>query len=112
LIIGIVSIKKKEFTKPNKFIGYRTTLSRKNKDTWNVANKLMGKIDLISGVIMLPVSALAMIPFINKTESILYNAVSVITLVQVVILVLTIIPIEVTLNKTFDKDGNRKDNKH
>lgn len=109
IVIGIIYTKKKKLSKPNAFVGYRTSLSMKNEDTWFYANKLMGKVFLIFGSIILVSSSLIMIPFINKTESVINNAVIVITLVQTLLIALSAIPVEVKLRKTFDKDGKRID---
>ncbi len=109
IVIGIIYTKKKKLSKPNAFVGYRTSLSMKNEDTWLYANKLMGKVFLIFGLIILVSSSLIMIPFINKTESVINTAVTVITLVQTVLIALSAIPVEVKLRKTFDKDGKRID---
>lgn len=40
------------------FAGYRTTMSRKNKDTWKEANTYPGKILKLSGIIYLVPSLL------------------------------------------------------
>lgn len=107
IIMGIIFSKPK-LPKINKFIGYRTKLSMKNEDTWITANRLIGKIHLFTGIAMLVASSLSMIPFINKSADTINFAVLVTTLIQVVIIIITIIPVEVRLRKTFDEDGNRK----
>lgn len=107
IIVGFIFSKKK-LPKLNILLGYRTSLSMKNEDTWEVANRTLGKIWRIVGLIILPISVLATIPFIGKPEDTIGIAITVITLVQTIIIVLTIIPIEVKLRKTFDENGKRK----
>lgn len=42
----------------NGVFGYRTSMSMKNRDTWEFAHKYLGKIWSISGWIMLPITIL------------------------------------------------------
>ena len=107
IIIGLL-FTKRNLPKLNILIGYRTSLSMKNEDTWDVANRTLGKIWRIVGLIMLPVSAISTIPFLETPEDTIGTAITIITLVQTVIIVLTIIPVEIKLRKTFDQNGNKK----
>lgn len=107
LIIGLL-FRKRSLPKINFFLGYRTSLSTRNEDTWEVANRTLGKVWLTLGLITLPLSAISIIPFINKTEEAAGTALTILTLIQVVILILSIIPVELKLRKTFDENGKRK----
>ncbi len=111
LIIGIL-FKKRNLPRINFFLGYRTPLSMKNEKTWEVANRTLGKVWLWVGAITLPVSIFSILPFLNKSEDTLGTAITIISFIQVLIIVLTIIPVEKKLRETFDKNGNRKDNNH
>lgn len=93
----------------NLVFGYRTTMSTKNKDTWEFAHKHFGKIWFITGLILLPVSIIPMLLVLGKTDDIIGTVGSVICFAQLIPLIGSIIPTEIALKKTFDKEGNRKD---
>ena len=57
--------------KINFFFGYRTALSMKNKDTWDYAHKLIGKIWLILGAITLIISIIPMLFVIGKDDNLI-----------------------------------------
>ena len=88
--------------------GYRTPMSTKNKDTWEFAHKLLGKLWYRCGIVLLPLSVLAMLFVIDKRENVVAVTGEIICGVQVVIMVLVIHPIERALRKNFDKDGNKR----
>ena len=111
LIIGIL-FRKKNLPRINLFLGYRTPLSMKNKDTWEVANRTLGKVWLWAGSITLPVSLISVFPFLNDSENTLETAITIISFLQVLIIILTIIPVEKKLRNSFDENGNKKDNNH
>ena len=50
----------------NSLFGYRTTMSMKNKDTWEFAHHYCGRLWLVLGMIMLPLSVIPMLFFINQ----------------------------------------------
>jgi len=94
--------------KINRVYGYRTDMSMKNKDTWVFAHKHNGKIWRHVGLIMLLFSVCAMV-FVVGTGVVDVNVFGcVLVLVQVIVLFVSIIPTELVLRKTFDKQGNRK----
>ena len=88
--------------------GYRTPMSTKNKETWEFAHKYFGKLWYKFGIILLPVSIVAMLFVLGKSENIIGIVGEIICGVQVVLMVLVILPIEHALKKNFDKDGNRR----
>ena len=88
--------------------GYRTPMSTKNKDTWEFAHKLLGKLWYRCGIVLLPLSVLAMLFVLGKRENVVAITGEIICGVQVVIMVLVIHPIERALRKNFDKDGNKR----
>ncbi|NNJ31069.1 SdpI family protein [Lacrimispora defluvii] len=106
IVIGHIFIKNppKEI---NHLVGYRTTMSMKNKDTWEFAHHHCGKNWKITGLCMLIPSALVMLAFIGKDTQTVGKFGSVVIGVQTVILLASIIPTETALRKNFDKDGNR-----
>ncbi len=88
--------------------GYRTPMSTKNKDTWEFAHKLLGKLWYRCGIVLLPLSVLVMLLVLGKRENVVAITGEIICGVQVVIMVLVIHPIERALRKNFDKDGNKR----
>ena len=92
----------------NGLIGYRTTMSKKNKDTWDFAHNLCGKLWLKIGGALFFVSAVSQIPFYNAGENDLSVLTLVIEAVQLTVIIVSIYIVENKLKKTFDKDGKRK----
>lgn len=99
---------KKAPDKINILFGYRTTMSMKNQDTWQFAHKYCGKIWLVCGSVLLPLTVAGMLLLIGKGKDFIGNVGSIICMLQLIPLVLAILPTEIALKKTFDKDGNRK----
>ena len=93
----------------NDFLGYRTTMSMKNKDTWNFAHQYCGKLWRILGAILLLISFIPMLFLIGKDTEVIETFAGVISIVQVIVLLVSIIPTEIALKRTFDKYGNRKE---
>lgn len=94
--------------KINSFYGYRTSMSRKNQDTWEFAHRYSGKLWYVLGWILLPCSALAMAMVYGMDADTVGNFGGIVCIVQCVCLVGTIAPTEMALRKNFDKDGRRK----
>lgn len=91
----------------NATFGYRTTMSMKNQETWQLAHRVCGRYWFICGLILLPLSVLPMLFVINRgTETIGMTGV-IIVFVQIVPMLCVIIPTEHALRKNFDKNGNR-----
>ncbi|PWM47159.1 MAG: hypothetical protein DBX47_01025 [Clostridiales bacterium] len=95
--------------KINNFVGYRTTMSMKNKDTWEFAHHYCGKIWRTLGLIMLIVSAVAMFFSIGKDIDFISIFGCIILGIQVITMIASIFPVESALKRTFDENGNRKD---
>lgn len=108
MIIAGYLIYKKPPKKINAWIGYRTKLAKKNKDTWNFAHNLCGRLWIKTGLILVILTIVAQIPFAQSADDIVATASSVIEGVQVIVLLGTIIFVENELRKTFDENGNRK----
>lgn len=99
---------KKAPGKVNGVFGYRTPMSMKNKDTWEFAHHYCGKIWYICGWITLPVTVMGMCCVLGKDADTVGNVGGIIMGVQMVLLIGSIIPTEIALRKTFDKNGRRK----
>jgi uncharacterized membrane protein len=89
--------------KINGFIGYRSTLSMKNQETWDAAQQYGGFTMILFGIIhaVLGVwSFLQPMNVNNETAQLLFLLIGT---------VLMIVIDEVHLGKLFNKDGTRKD---
>jgi hypothetical protein len=92
----------------NNFFGYRTSMSMKNKETWEFAHHYCGKLWLAIGFIMLVPSAIAMLFTIGKSESVIGTFGGILCGIQLVFLIGSIFPTEIALKNNFDEHGNRK----
>lgn len=91
----------------NAVFGYRTTMSMKNKDTWEFAHKYCGKLWWIWGwVMVMPVFALFFV--LGKDADTVGTIGGNVCLVQTIPLAASIVPTEIALRRTFDKNGNRR----
>lgn len=93
----------------NMLFGYRTEMSTKNMDTWEFAHKHFGKIWFRAGLVLLPVSVIPMLFVTGESTDIVGTVGTVVTFIGVIVLIASVIPTEIALKKTFDKDGKRKD---
>ena len=92
----------------NWIIGYRTTMSMKNEDTWAFAHKVAGAFWLKWGWITLVITVVTMLLILNKSDEVI-SVVGCIILFAQMIPVIAVIPhTEKALHNTFDKDGTRK----
>lgn len=89
----------------NATFGYRTTISMKNKDTWEFAHKFCGKLWFRWGLVLLPISILPLILVFNKSIDTIAYVGLIISVVQIVLLIVSIVPTEIALKKTFDQNG-------
>ena len=94
--------------KINYTFGYRTDMSMKNRDTWEFAHKHIGKLWFRFGLLLIPITVIPMLFVIGKTENIVATVGLIVSFVNTVTLIVPIFFTEKALNKTFDKDGNRK----
>lgn len=92
----------------NGLYGYRTTMSMKNKDTWEFAHQYCGKLWKKIGFIILIPSLL--VTFVSFTMNDNMQSIVSVALVsiQTIILIVAIVPVEKELKKHFDENGNRK----
>ena len=95
--------------KINGVLGYRTSRSMKNMDTWKFAHDYCGKLWWRIGWIMLAVSFIIHIPIYGKSDDVIGWTGWILTMVQCVVLVVSIVPTERALKRTFDKEGIRYD---
>lgn len=92
----------------NAVFGYRTSMSMKNKDTWEFAHKYCGKVWCSFGIAMLSITVIFMFLVIGKNEECVGRIGGIICGVQLIPLIGSIFPTEVALKKNFDKNGKRR----
>ncbi len=92
----------------NYIFGYRTEMSMKNQDTWQFAHTLIGKIWFYTGIILLPIVIVLMLLLLGKDKDTIGNFGGIICAAELIPLIVSIIPVEITLRKHFDSDGNKK----
>ncbi len=92
----------------NAVFGYRTSMSMKNKDTWEFAHKYCGRIWYVCGLAMLPLTVISMLFVIGKSEDYAGTVGGIICGVQLIPLIGSIFPTEIALKKNFDKSGKKR----
>lgn len=92
----------------NSLFGYRTTMSMKNRDTWEYSHRLCGRLWKTWGLCTLAVSVLALLAAAGWGEESVKSTAGIVCRVQLIPLFAVIPAVEYSLRKTFDRDGNRK----
>ena len=95
--------------KINGVLGYRTSRSMKNMDTWKFAHDYCGRSWWKIGWIMLIVSFIIHIPIYGKSDDVIGWTGAILCTIQCIALIVSIIPTEKALKRTFDKEGIRYD---
>lgn len=83
-------------------------MSMKNEDTWRFAHHYFGKLWFQVGLILLPVTVIAALFTIGKTETDIGTTGGIISGIQILLILGSMFPVERALRKTFDKNGNRR----
>lgn len=91
----------------NGIYGYRTTMSTKNRETWEFAHAYCGKLWWKIGWIMLPLSVIVQLPLIHRNENTIGVVDAILMTLQLVVMIGSIFPVERALKRNFDKYGNR-----
>lgn len=107
IVVGNVFVKHPPKT-INEIYGYRTSMARKNQDTWDFAQTYCGRLWRIIGWIMLPIAVLPMLPLIGGGDNAVGIVGAVVETIECIVLIVAIIPVEKALKKNFDQDGKRK----
>lgn len=92
----------------NSFYGYRTSRSMKNQQTWDFAHQVCGRLWFRWGLALLPLSLLAMLLVLGKDVEELGVWLMGVTVIQIVVLLCSIIPVERALKKNFDQFGRKR----
>ena len=85
----------------NTLFGYRTVRSMQSPETWLFAQKYSGKVWMISGFIVLTITALIHIPLYGVNDNVIGTLGAIIVLIQIIILLFTLYPVEIALKKKF-----------
>ena len=107
MIVAGLYFRKSAPKKINAFLGYRTEMSMKNRDTWEFAHKYIGNLWSVLGSILIVPSAVPMFFLIGKSEELISVFSLIICFVGMAALIASIIPTEKALKKNFDKVGNK-----
>jgi len=95
--------------KPNWIMGYRTSRSRKNQDTWAFAHRYYGKWMVAFGIILTVLTVVGLMLIEQGTFTLdSGHFLGLSALATVVAAIISIIPTEIALKKEFDEDGERK----
>ena len=89
----------------NGAIGYRTSRSMKNMDTWRFANNHCGKSWCKIGKIMLFPSVILHLPFYGRSIEVIGTFGAILCTIQVIILLISILPTEKALKRNFTETG-------
>ena len=92
----------------NSLIGYRTTRSMKNMDTWKFAHEYCGKLWWKLGWLIMILTALMYIPLYQGNDNMVGIAGVVLITIQCTVLIISIYPTEKALKEHFTDDGTRK----
>lgn len=88
--------------------GYRTSMSMKNQETWDFAHNFVGKIWFRWGIGVAVVSVIVMLLVIGRDTDTVGWVGGGLAMLQIIPLLGAMIPTEIALKRTFDKDGKRK----
>ena len=108
MLLGGYLMYKKPPKEINSVVGYRTKMSKKNKDTWEFAHNYCGRLWLKIGIVLFVLTFIVQIPFVHASDNAIGNMTLIVETAQIVVLLGSIIPVEQALKKTFDENGARK----
>ncbi len=92
----------------NAFFGYRTPRSMASCEAWAFAHRMCGKIWLIIGLVILPLTVGGMCLLLGEPQDAVGLWGGLICVAQLVPLMATVIPVEIALHRNFYPNGDRK----
>ena len=95
-------------TEINPGYGYRTTMSSKNRDTWDFAQRYMGKVWYKWGRVLLVPSFVPLLFVLGRDVGTVGVVGLVVSGMQLVVMLGSTLTTERALKKNFDKNGKRK----
>ena len=87
---------------------WRTATAGKNKNTWNFAHKYIGRLWKILALIMLSLSAIAMLFVLGSDVDTVGTVGGIIVMIQLIPMVAAIFPTERALKNNFDEFGRKR----
>lgn len=108
-LVGGYSLRKTAKRKINHIIGYRTSLSMKNEDTWAFANDELGKIWIKIGWFIVPFTILFNVVFAFVKLNCYEMFCVFFVICEIVVVFITIAIVESKMRRTFNRDGSRKE---
>ena len=94
--------------KINSLIGYRTSRSKKNMDTWLFAHHHSGKLWWRIGWVILVPSITIHFPFYGGSDDVIGIVGLILTFIQIAVLIGSIFATEKALKITFTEEGLRR----
>ena len=95
--------------KRNSVIGYKSAMSGRNDDNWDFAQRYIGRLWRIWGLVALFVSFLVMLLLLKRDMPAMGYGALILICVQLVPLIVCIFPTERALKRTFDRFGRRRE---
>ena len=88
--------------------GYRTSMSMKNRETWEFAHQYCGKLWHVWGMVLIPLTVIPMLAVIGQDKDTVGEIGGIVCFIQMIPLAGVIVPTEIALRKRFDRNGRRK----
>ena len=92
----------------NALFGYRTAMSMINRETWDFAHRVCGRLWLRLGLLLLPVSLIPLLIVFGRDIDTIGKVGCYTVFLQIIPLVGSIFPVERALKKEFDQYGRRR----
>ena len=99
---------KKPPEKINQIYGYRTARSMKNQETWRFAHETCGRLWVRLGAVLLLLSLAAAAMTFGRGVETAGIVSAVVVVVQVVVVIGSIVPVERALKRNFDDQGRKR----
>ena len=99
---------KKPPEKINHIYGYRTSRSMKNQETWRFAHETCGRLWVRLGAVLLLLSLAAAAMTFGRGVETAGIVSAVVVVVQVVVVIGSIVPVERALKRNFDDQGRKR----
>ena len=104
IVVGIIMMKRPP-KKINAFVGYRTSRSMDNQESWNFANKHSGKLMIMFGIIAIIPSVVIMLPFYGSDDDTIGIISTVIMVFQFILIIIPIILTERILKRKVKEEN-------
>ena len=99
---------KKPPEKINQIYGYRTARSMKNQETWSFAHETCGRLWVRLGAVLLLLSLAAAVMTFGRGVEAAGIVSAVVVVVQMVVVIGSIVPVERALKRNFDDQGRKR----